>query len=110
MSAAVVAGVNAPPIFQLAEHVLDLVALAVERPVMGYLDFPVSFKWDAGFIISICKGFSEPVGVVALVRQERLRRRQRRQQGRRSGVIADLARRQKQGAGPALAVANRVQF
>ena len=41
MGAAVVAGVDAPPILQLAEHVLDLVALAVERLVMGYLNFPV---------------------------------------------------------------------
>ena len=41
MSAAVVAGVNAPPIFQLAKHVFDLVALSVERLVIGYLDFPV---------------------------------------------------------------------
>lgn len=41
MGAAVVAGVDTPPIFQFAEHILDLVALAVERLVMGYLDFPV---------------------------------------------------------------------
>ena len=41
MGAAVVAGVDASPILQPAEHVLDLVALLVERAVMGYLDFPV---------------------------------------------------------------------
>ncbi len=41
MGAAVVAGVDAPPVLEFAEHVLDLVALAVEHPVMGYLDFPV---------------------------------------------------------------------
>jgi hypothetical protein len=33
--------VDASPILQLAKHVLDFVALAVERLVMGYLDFPV---------------------------------------------------------------------
>ena len=41
MGAAVVAGVDAPPVLQFAEHVLDLVAFAVERPVMRYLDFSV---------------------------------------------------------------------
>ena len=30
----VVAGVDAPPVLELAEHVLDLVTLAVERPVI----------------------------------------------------------------------------
>ncbi len=110
MGAAVVAGVDAPPIFQLAEHVLDLVALSVERLVMGYLDFSVWFLWDTGLIVATCKGIAEPVGIVSLVRQQRLRRGQRRQQGRRSGVVADLACGQKQGAGPTLADADRVQF
>ncbi len=41
MGASVVAGVYAPPILELSEHVLDLGALAIERLVMGYLDFPV---------------------------------------------------------------------
>ena len=41
MGASVVAGVNAAPILEFAEHVLDFGALAVERLVMGYLDFPV---------------------------------------------------------------------
>ena len=41
MGAAVVAGVDAAPILQLAEHILDPVALAVERPVMRDVDFPV---------------------------------------------------------------------
>jgi len=34
MGAAVVAGVDAAPVFEFAEHVLDLVALAVERAIM----------------------------------------------------------------------------
>lgn len=41
MGTAVVAGVYAPPILKLSEHVLDLGALAIERLVMEYLDFPV---------------------------------------------------------------------
>ena len=34
MGASVVAGVDASPVFEAAEHDLDLVALAVQRPVM----------------------------------------------------------------------------
>ena len=41
MGAAVVAGVNAAPVLDLAKHVLDLVALSVEHTVMRYLGFPV---------------------------------------------------------------------
>ncbi len=53
MGAAVVAGVDAPPILHLAEHVFDLLALAIERLVMLDLDFPARFRWDAGFIVAI---------------------------------------------------------
>ena len=35
MGATVVAGVDAPPVFESPEHVLDLVALAVKLAVMG---------------------------------------------------------------------------
>ena len=35
MGAAVVAGVDASPVFEPTEHVLDLVPLAVEKPVVG---------------------------------------------------------------------------
>ena len=38
MSAAIVADVDAPPVFELAEHILDFVPLTVERAdvVDGY--------------------------------------------------------------------------
>ena len=74
MGAAVVAGVDAPPVLELAEHVLDLVALSVEHPVMRYLDFPVGFRWDTGFDLPVCKGVAQPVGVIALVGQQRFGR------------------------------------
>ena len=35
MGAAVVAGGDAPPVLEAAEHVLNAVALAVERPIVG---------------------------------------------------------------------------
>ena len=41
MSASVVAGVDVSPVLELAEHVLDLVALTVEHPVVRDLYLPV---------------------------------------------------------------------
>ena len=43
MCASVVAGVDAPPILEPAEHVLDLMALAVERAVMFDSYFSIEF-------------------------------------------------------------------
>ena len=41
VGAAVVTGVDAPPVLQLAEHVLDLVALAVQHAVVRDVYFAV---------------------------------------------------------------------
>jgi len=43
VGASVVTGVNAPPVFEFAEHVLDLVALAIEQFVVRDRDFSVGF-------------------------------------------------------------------
>ena len=48
MCAAVVSGVDSPPVFESSEHVSDLVALFVEEGVMGDRDLPVGFRGDAG--------------------------------------------------------------
>lgn len=34
MGASVVAGVDAPPVLEPAEHILDLVPLTIEHPIM----------------------------------------------------------------------------
>ena len=41
VGASVVAGVDAAPVLEPAEHVLDFVALAIEGGVVGDRDFPV---------------------------------------------------------------------
>ena len=69
MGAAVVTGVDAPPVLEFSKHVLDLVPLSVEHSIMRYLDFPVGFRWDTGFDFPVCKGVAQPVGVIALVSQ-----------------------------------------
>jgi hypothetical protein len=71
MGAAVVSGVDARPILEPSEHVLDLVALLVEDGVMGDRD-PIGFRGDAGGEAALCQGGAEPIGVVALVGQKLL--------------------------------------
>jgi hypothetical protein len=41
MCASVVAGVDASPVFDFAEHILDAVPLAIERAVVWDRDFAV---------------------------------------------------------------------
>ncbi len=48
MGASVVACCDAPPVFELCEEVLDVVALAIERLIVSVGDFPASARWNAG--------------------------------------------------------------
>ncbi len=67
MNAAVVSGCDAAPVFELCEHVLDLMSFAIEGSVIGQLNFPVFFRRDARFDAAHNEGSAEPVAVVALV-------------------------------------------
>jgi hypothetical protein len=67
VGATVASGVDRPLVFEVAEHVLDLVSLFVEDGVMRDRDVPVGFRWDAGGDAALCEGGAEPVGVVTLV-------------------------------------------
>jgi hypothetical protein len=50
VGAAVVSGVDAPPIFEPSEHVLDFVAPLVEESVIGDGDLPISFPTTLFFL------------------------------------------------------------
>ena len=41
MCTTIVAGVDAPPVFELTKHVLNPVTLAVERPIVRDRDFAI---------------------------------------------------------------------
>ena len=62
MGASVVACGDAPPVFELAEHVLDPVTLLVEHRIVRDRDFPVCFRRDAGCDAACKQGIPEPVG------------------------------------------------
>ena len=68
MGAAVISGVDSPPIFEPSEHVFDLVALFVEDGVIGDGDLPID-GGDAGDDAALGEVGAEPVGVVTLVGQ-----------------------------------------
>ena len=67
VGASVVAGVDASPVFEAAEHDLDLVALAVQLSVMRDSDLAVGLGRDAGLDAALGQGISEPVAVIAFV-------------------------------------------
>jgi hypothetical protein len=72
VGAAVVLGVDAPPIFEPSEHVFDFVALLVEEGVIGDGDLPIGFRRDADGDAALCQGGAEPIRVVALVGESSL--------------------------------------
>src|SRR5476649_2952698 len=61
---------DAAPVFEPSEHVLDLVALLVEGLVVVDLDFPVGLWRDAGRDPPFGEGLAEPVGVIAFVAEQ----------------------------------------
>jgi hypothetical protein len=70
VGAAIVASVDAPPILEPAEHVLDTMTLAIEGSVVRDLDFAVGFEWDARRDPACCQGLAEPVGIVTSIAQQ----------------------------------------
>jgi hypothetical protein len=57
--AAVVSGVDAPPIFEPSEHVFDFAALLLEEGVIGDGDLPIGFRRDADGDAALCEGGAE---------------------------------------------------
>lgn len=110
MGASIVAGVDASPVLEPTEHDLDLVALAVERPVMRDVDRAVSPGWNARGDTSLRQSRAEPVGVVALVGQHRLGGRKSVQHQGRAFVIAHLAFAEQQDERSPLPVADSVEL
>ena len=43
MRASIIAGVDAPPVLELAEHIFDFMALAIKRLIMGDRYLAVGF-------------------------------------------------------------------
>src|SRR5437764_14706450 len=65
VGAAVVAGGDAAPVLEFGEHVLDFVALLIERLVIGQRDFPALGGRNARLGASFGESFSKPIAVIA---------------------------------------------
>jgi hypothetical protein len=70
VGAAVVASVDAAPVLEPAEHVLDLVTSAVDDGVVPDGHLAVGLGRDTGGDIAIGQSITEPVGVVAFVTEQ----------------------------------------
>jgi hypothetical protein len=91
VGASVVAGVDAAPVFQLAEHVLDFVALAVERAIMGDRHFAVHLRRNARDNTAFGQGIAEPASIVTPVAEQSFGSWQGIEHQRGPLVVAHLA-------------------
>lgn len=110
MGASVVAGCDASPVLELGEQVLDLVALAIERPIVVVWDFAASARGDARFDASCSEFGSEPCTVVAAIGDEMGGWRKGVEHETGTLVVAHLAFRQEQDDRPAVTVADGVEL
>ena len=72
MGASVVAGMDTAPVFQLTEHVLDFMAMVVERAILEDRHFAVRLRRNAGCNAAFGQGVAEPSGIVTSVAEQRL--------------------------------------
>lgn len=110
MGASVVAGGDAAPVFEAAEHTLDLVAVFVEFGVVFDRVLSMSASGDAGRDTLGGQGGAEPVAIVAPVSDQAVGSGERRHEGRCPAIVADLTGREQQSYGLAGSVADRVQL
>ena len=69
MGASVVACVDAPPVLEYSKHVLDLVALFIERFIVHDLCFVVLFQWYARCDAFGFQSVPGPVDIIAAIRE-----------------------------------------
>jgi hypothetical protein len=91
MGAAVVTGMDAPPVFEPSEHVFDFVALFVEDGVLGDGDLPIGFRGDADGDAALCESGAQPIGVIAFVGEKLPGLGQGGHHQRRALVVAHLS-------------------
>jgi hypothetical protein len=65
VGALVVAGVDAPPVLEACEHVLDAVALPIERAIVTVLNFAASTRRNARCYAVFDERLPEPAGIIA---------------------------------------------
>ena len=92
MGASVIAHGDSAPVFETPEHILDFVALFVERFIVLDLDFAVLPWRDAGRNAFFDQGISEPVGIITAIRQKLFCSENPPNQDGSAFIITDLSR------------------
>ena len=110
VGAAVIAGGDSSPILEPCEHILDFMALLIERLIVGQLDFPAFGRGNAGLAASFGKSLPEPIAVIATVGKKRFGGRQGLKDQPRALVVAHLPLAEQQDEGLAVAVADSVEL
>ena len=110
MGAAVIACGDASPVLELGEHVLDLVALAVERFVIFQRLLAVFGMRDTGDGATLFQAVAEPVAVVAAIGDQRGGLWQVGQKRSGALVVADLPGGEVQQDRPSSLIADSVQL
>ena len=105
VGASVIAGVDASPVLEAGEHILDAMALPVERSVVGYMDPAIDLGRDAGGDASFGESIAEPVGVIAPVGEHGVGGWQGIDQQGSAFEVAGLSLRERQADGTAAAIA-----
>jgi len=108
--APVIAGGDASPVFEAAEHDLHAAAASVSALVVPDRLVAGPPTWDAGLDAFGLQSVPEPVGIIAAVTEQPLRFWHLVQQGRRAGIIADLARGHEEAERAAVGIADGVQL
>ena len=110
MGTAIVAGRDASPILEPCEHILDFVALLIERLVVGRRDFPAFGRRNAGLAASSAQGGPEPIAVIATIGKKRFGGGQGIKDQACALGVAHLPLAEQQDEGLALAVADSVEL
>jgi len=110
MGTAIVAGGDAPPIFELGEHVLDFVALLIERLVIGQRDFPAFSGGYARLAAPFGESIPEPIAIITTVGKKRFGGWQGIKDQACALVVAQLPLAEQQDEGLALAVTDSVEL
>lgn len=110
MGTSIVAGCDATPVLDPAEHVFDAMSLLVEDIVIGRGFFAVFARRNAGRNPLFFQSIAEPVGVIAAIGQQFLGAWQTLEQLSGTLVVAHLARSQQEQQRPSQSIGDGVQL
>jgi hypothetical protein len=97
--------------FEVADHPLDPISLAIEPLVVADRDLAIGLRRDDGFDAALLQVIADRIGVVGLVGEESLRRALGQIDQRVVGrAVRRLTRSEMEGDGPAFGIPGTMNF